>query len=98
MMTKKSNYPESMSNEVQYLRQVRDNLNEYIVTLESRINDLQYSNTMLTQLNEEHEHADTWYWHGDGYDHLDSIANNTLVIITAHELRNLLKNGEFIDD
>lgn len=39
----------------------------------------------------DHEKKDCWYWQGDGNDHLDSMIGGLTVVISAGQLRDLIR-------
>lgn len=46
----------------------------------------------VLELRQDYEAKDVWFWSGDGCDHLESMSNTMTVVITAGELRILLRN------
>jgi hypothetical protein len=49
-------------------------------------------NGLLEQLQTrtQHQRRDTWFWQGDGSDHIKSMSNSMVVVIRASQLRRLL--------
>jgi hypothetical protein len=96
-----SNYPESLVDRCEKLENENKVLREAIQNL--GVNQDKYVKNLRLELatakeyiHRSEEEARVWFWQGDGYDYLRSMASDTPVVITAHELRLLIENGETV--
>lgn len=92
-----TNYPVSLIDEVKYLRKVRENLRETVLHQKREIDVLEDRRRDNMNINDTSEDKEVWRWIGDGYDYTRSMRNSALVLITAAQLKELLKNGELVE-
>lgn len=78
--------PEASLSEMATLKRERDGWKEEAECLQKRLRFAQADNDLLRS----HAKKDVWYWQGDGYDHLESMGNNMVVVIHANDLRAML--------
>jgi len=93
-----TNYPVSLIEEVKYLRKVRDNLRETIAHQQTEIDRCRDRLIENYELNNKSEDGEVWRWIGDGYDYTRSMRNSMLVLVSAGQLKELLNNGELLED
>lgn len=94
-------YPESLSDRCRYLEQENEKMRTALVEVcaekDRYIHNLRLELKNAKEFIErDQEYSRLWVWQGDGYDYLRSMANDTPVLITAHELRQLVENGETV--
>lgn len=92
-----TNYPVSLTDEVKYLRKVRENLRETILNLQRDVDMYKDRDREHEEINDTSEDKEVWRWIGDGYDYTRSMRNSALILITAAQLKELLKNGEIVE-
>lgn len=77
---------EPTTNALNALRRARDGWHEEAVSLAKRLKYVESDNDLLRK----HQSKDVWYFQGDGEDHIESMGNNMVVVIHAHDLRSLI--------
>jgi hypothetical protein len=92
-----NNYPESLVDRCAYLDRVISGLKDIIEGNDKYIHNLRIDLKKLRDfIDKDPEHRGTWVYQGDGYDYIRSMSNDLPVLITAHELRHLIENGETV--
>lgn len=69
------------------LQRERDGYREQAEDLQHR---LKFAAADLDMIR-SHQENNVWYWQGDGYDHLESMGNDMVVVLHAAVLRSLVK-------
>ncbi|MGF6440747.1 hypothetical protein [Paraburkholderia youngii] len=78
----------ALENELRFLRRARDGWQDEARILQRRLSEALADNDLLRQRVDR----TAWIFQGDGEDHLESLANDTAVVIHAGYLRTLLAN------
>lgn len=77
---------EPTTNALNALKRARDGWQEESASLAKRLTYMEADNDLLRK----HQSKDVWYFQGDGEDHIESMGNNMVVVIHAHDLRSLM--------
>lgn len=96
----KNNYPESLVRENEQLKKANEIMKLELQRLEEYNHQLRFDLNVMSQYLHPNETTgeEVWYWQNDGYDFSRSMRNDQAVLISAEDLRDILKNGEKISE